>query len=313
MDLLGAPLRSFLTIARLGSVSAAAQSLGLTQPAVTKQVRALEAELGAVLLERAGRGVRLSAAGALLADFGRRGAALFEDFRTALAELERGHSGRLSIGAGVTTSVQHLPPWLREFRRRYPGVDVSIRTGTSRDVEDWVASADVDLGFVTSEPRRSGLVARRLFEEEIVLVVAPGSARARAVALESLPLILFPKSSGFRQYLEQRFVARRQAFNVKMETDNVEAIKSFVTVGLGASFLPLATVAEDLRRGSLLRVEPRGLGSLRRRTAVLWRQERKPTFAMQSFLAIVVGSALPGARAQLPSSSPAPTSSRQWT
>ena len=113
--------------------------------------------------------------------------------------------------------------------------------------------------------------------------------RARAVALESLPLILFPKSSGFRQYLEQRFVARRQAFNVKMETDNVEAIKSFVTVGLGASFLPLATVAEDLRRGSLLRVEPRGLGSLRRRTAVLWRQERKPTLAMQSFLAIVAG------------------------
>jgi DNA-binding transcriptional LysR family regulator len=74
-----------------------------------------------------------------------------------------------------------------------------------------------------------------------------------------------------------------------METDNVEAIKSFVAVGLGASFLPLATVAEDLRRGRLLRVEPRGLGSLRRRTAVLWRQERKPTLAMQSFLAIVAG------------------------
>jgi molybdate transport repressor ModE-like protein len=287
MDLLSSPFRSFLEIARLGSVSAAARALGLTQPAVTKQIRALESALEATLLERQGRGVRLTAAGELLRDFGRRSAGLLDDFRTALAELERGESGKLAIGAGVTTCVQHLPPWLREFRRRYPGVDVSIRTGTSRDVETWVAGAEVDLGFLTSEPQRPELVVRRLFEEQIVLVVAPGSAADRHVNLDALPLILFPRSTGFRQYLEGRFAARRQSFTVKMETDDVEAIKSFVAVGLGASFLPIGTVAEDLRRGLLVAVEPRGLGKLRRSTTLVWREDRRPTFAMRRFLEIV--------------------------
>ena len=287
MDLISAPVRSFLEVARRGNVSAAARQLGLTQSAVTKQLRALEAAFGVRLVERAGRGVRLTQSGELLQDFGRRGAALSDDFQSALLELEQGESGQLSIGAGVTTCVQYLPPWLREFRRAHPGIDVRIRTGNSRDVEAWVADAEVDLGFLTSEPERTELVVRRLFEEQIVLVVAPGSTASRQVALESLPLILFPKNTGFREYLEQRFAARRQAFTVKMETDNVEAIKSFVAVGLGASFLPIATVQEDLRRGSLLAVEPRGLGALRRRTTLVWRQDRSATFAMKSFLRIV--------------------------
>lgn len=292
MDLLSSPLRSFLELARLGAVGQAARALGLTQPAVTKQIRALEAGLGCALVERAGRGVRLTAEGQLLAEFGRQSAAALGDFAAALSELQEGRSGTLRLGAGVTTSVQHLPPWLREFRRRYPGVDVSVRTGASREVEQWVVQAEVDLGFVTSEPRQPGLVARRLFTEEIVLVVEPGSVDSRSVALEGLPLILFPKTSGFRQYLEQRFLARDQAFHVKMETDSVEAIKSFVAVGMGAAFLPITTVKQELLDGSLVRVQPRGLGKLERRTALIWRLGRRPSLTLQSFLEIVGASRL---------------------
>jgi LysR family transcriptional regulator, low CO2-responsive transcriptional regulator len=287
MDLLAPPLRSFLEIARLGSVSRAAQALGLTQPAVTKQVRALEGMLGSPLLERAGRGVRLTAAGELLADFGRRGARVFEDFDQALGELSRGEAGKLVIGAGVTTCVQHLPPWLREFRARHPGIDVHIATGTSRTVENWVAGAEVDIGFVTSEPRRPELAVRRLFEEEIVLVVEPNAAGREPMTLERLGLILFPKSTGFRQYLDQKLAARQLSVSVKMETDSVEAIKSFVTVGIGASFLPISTVREELRQGTLARVRARGLGPLRRRTALIWRRDRPLGFAMQGFLDVV--------------------------
>jgi DNA-binding transcriptional LysR family regulator len=288
MDLLATPLRSFLTVARLCSVSHAARELGLTQPAVTKQVRVLEAALGCPLLERAGRGVRLTAAGELCADFGRRGARVFEDFDQALGELARGEAGKLVLGAGVSTCVQHLPPWLREFRRRHPGIDISVITGTSRAVEDWVVGGEVDLGFVTSEPRRSELMVRRLLEEEIVLVVEPGAARREPLALEHLGLILFPRTTGFRQYLDQRFAARHLTVSVKMETDSVEAIKSFVTVGIGASFLPISTVREELRLGTLARVQARGLGELKRRTALIWRRDRALGFAMQSFSSIVV-------------------------
>lgn len=287
MDLLAAPVRSFLEIVRLGSVSRAARAVGLSQPAVTKQIRALEAALGSPLLERSGRGVRLTPPGELLSDFARRGARVFEEFSQALGELTRGESGKLTLGAGVTTCVQHLPPWLREFRRRHPGIEITVSTGTSRAVEEWVVSSEVDLGFVTSEPRLTELVVKRLFEEEIVLVVEPSAARREPVALESLGLILFPKNTGFREYLDQRLGSLGRSLNIKMETDSIEAIKSFVTSGIGASFLPIGMVREELRRGSLARVRARGLGKLERRTSLIWRRDRRQGFAMQSFLGIV--------------------------
>jgi DNA-binding transcriptional LysR family regulator len=281
------PLRSFLQVAELQSVSAAAKRLSLTQPAVTKQIRALEAALECSLLERAGRGIRLTPAGELLAEYGRRSAAVLEEFRQVLGDLQQGKSGKLSIGAGVTTSVLLLPSWLRELGRRFPGIDVSVRTGTSHEVEAWVAAAELDLGFVTSEPRRGELVARPVFEEEIVLVVEPAAGRRERVRLEELPLILFPRATGFRSYLEQRWLERGLSPQVKMETDSVEAIKSFVAVGLGASFLPLSTVEEELRRGVLARVTALGMGPLRRRTTLIRRPDRRPSFAVRSFLEIV--------------------------
>lgn len=285
--LLSAPLRSFLQVAELGSVSAAAKALGLTQPAVTKQLRTLEAALECGLLERAGRGIRLTPAGELLAQYGRRSVAVLSEFQQVLGELQQGKSGRLIIGAGVTTSVLLLPSWLRELGRRFPGIDVSVRTGTSRDVEAWVAAAEVDLGFITSEPHREDLVARPVFEEEIVLVVEPSAARRERMRLDELSLILFPRSTGFRNYLEQRWLERGLSPLVKMETDSIEAIKSFVAVGLGASFLPLSTVEDELRRGVLARVAAHGLGPLRRRTTLIRRPDRRPSFAVRSFLDIV--------------------------
>jgi DNA-binding transcriptional LysR family regulator len=287
MHFMSTPLRGFLEVARLGGVGQAARSLALTQPAVTKQIRALEAELQCSLLERAGRGVRLTAAGELLREHARRCSMIESDFEAALTDLNQGRYGSLRVGAGVTTAAQHLPPWLDEFRRGYPGVDVSIRTGTSRDVEAWVRAGEVELGFVTSEPQASGLQVKRLFEEEIVLVVERGHPDWGSSTSEELPLILFPKTSGFRNYLEGRLAARRFPFRVKMETDDVAVIKSLVAVGIGAAFLPASAVEKELRAKTLVRLEPPGLGKLRRRTALIAHGERTPSFAMQRFAEIV--------------------------
>src|SRR5262245_3653848 len=132
MSWLTASLEGFLHVAELGSVSRAADRLHVTQPAVTKQIRALERSLGLPLVERTGKGIRLTEAGELVARYGRRGARVLDECRQALAELDAGSRGRLTLGAGVTTSVFRLPSWLRKFRKDRPNVEVIVRTGTSR-------------------------------------------------------------------------------------------------------------------------------------------------------------------------------------
>src|SRR5947209_555463 len=102
-------LASFLKLAEAGSITPAAETLSLTQPAVTQHVRALERKLGVALFDRTGRGVRLTAAGAALRDYARRSLGLLDECRQVIADLEAGKVGRLVLGAGVTTSIFHLP------------------------------------------------------------------------------------------------------------------------------------------------------------------------------------------------------------
>ncbi|MET0384308.1 MAG: LysR family transcriptional regulator, partial [Polyangiales bacterium] len=117
MTLLAPQLTSFLAVAEVQNISTAAKRLHLSQPAVTKQLRALEVTLGVKLVQRTGRGVRLTDAGELLREHGRRSAALLAECQAALAELATGQVGKLTLGAGVTTSALQLPGWLSRYRR----------------------------------------------------------------------------------------------------------------------------------------------------------------------------------------------------
>lgn len=282
--LLAAPLESFLRVADMGSVSRAAEKLHLSQPAVTKQVRTLEEALGVALVERSGRGIRLTEAGELLAEYGRRGSLLLDECRQALADLAQGGRGRLTLGAGVTTCIFHLPAWLRRFRQRHPSVDVVVRTSTSRAVTEQVLDRELDLGFVTSPVRDARLAVKPLFAEDIVLVAAPDFRVRRGISLGGVPLILFPPTTGFRRYLDDTLGSERLGRQVKMETDSVEAIKSFVEVGLGASFLPATSVAGEIAAGRLQRLRLSGLPRLRRSTSVVYRSDRRMGSAAQYFL-----------------------------
>jgi DNA-binding transcriptional LysR family regulator len=276
---------SFLKVAELGSVSRAAQALHLSQPAVSKQLRALEQALGARLLERSGRGVKLTPEGALVADYGRQSAALLDDCERALRELGTEQAGSLVLGAGATTCIFQLPRWLRQLRAERPSVDVTVRTGTSSVIEALVLEREVDLGLLTSPVGSRALQERVLFREEIVLVVARDFDQPRE--LEALPLILFPRSTGFRAYLDQKVGAARLARRVKMETDSVEAIKSFVASGLGASFLPRSAVANELAARALRRIVLPGLPKLQRSTRVVRRRDRALNATAARFLQIL--------------------------
>ena len=287
MTLLAAPLQSFLVVAATSSVSAAAKRLHLSQPAVTKQVRALEHTLGVKLLVRTPRGVRLTGAGELLRDYARRSAGLLDECQIALGDLASGRAGTLAIGAGVTTSMFQLPAMLRSYRRQWPRVDVRVHTGTSHVIAELVRGREVDCGFVTSEIEHAGLISERLYSEPIWLVAAAAARLPSRAPLAQIPLIIFPGHTGFRRFLDRAFAAAGLHPQIKMEIDSVEATKSLVAVGLGAAFLPAAAVDRELRLKQLRKIAVQGLPALRRHTALLRREDRTPSRALESFLSIV--------------------------
>ncbi|MFN3653282.1 MAG: LysR family transcriptional regulator [Armatimonadota bacterium] len=280
-------LRSFLQVAHQGSVTRAAEELCLTQPAVTRHIQALERECSARLFERTERGMRLTEAGAALRDYAQRSLALLDEAQIAVADLQRGVSGRLVLGAGVTTSIFRLPEWLRAFREQYPGVDVLVRTGRSREVARMALEREIDLGLVTSRVEYPELRLEALFDEEIVLVARREAAPERDLSpgdFGTLPLILFAPGTGFRGYVDQALRTAGLAARVKMESDSVEAVKSFVQVGLGASFLPAAVVEAELASGELRRLKVRGLPTLRRTTSLCHRTDRYLSAGARAFL-----------------------------
>lgn len=284
-------LHSFLKVAEEGSITRAADALYLTQPAVTQHIKSLENELGVALFDRTGRGVRLTEAGEAFRGYVRRCLAVLDEGRSVISDLQAGTSGRLTIGAGVTTSIFHLPQWLREFREQYPGVDVVVRTGRSREVTQLVLERDIDMGLVTSPVEHPDLQVIGLYDEEIVLVAPPdhllthGNPTARELA--EAPLILFPQGSGFRDYLDRALAEAGIQAQVKMETDSVEAIKSFVMVGLGVSFLPESSVDAEIEAELLARVTVESLPKLARRTSIIHRADRYLSTGARGFLHIL--------------------------
>jgi len=287
MTLLAAQLESFLTVAATGNISAAAKRLHLTQPAVTKHVRALERALGQLLVERSARGVRLTEAGQLLRDYGHRSATLLDECRTALSDLTSGRTGSLAIGAGVTTSMFQLPRWLRLYRRRWPDVDIRIQTGESRVVAELVRTRAIDCGFVTSPIKHAELVSRTLYSETISLVVSAKADFPEHVTLEQVPLIMFPAYAGFRRYLERAFAAAGLDPQLKMEIDSVEATKSLVELGLGGAFLPETAVQRELNYGRLRKLSVHGLPKLSRQTRFIQRADRRPSRAFINFVSTI--------------------------
>ncbi|MBI3944321.1 MAG: LysR family transcriptional regulator [Armatimonadetes bacterium] len=284
-------LRSFLRAADEGSITRAAAALYLTQPAVTQHVRALERELGVPLFDRTGRGVALTPAGEALRRYARRSVALLAECRQVIADLEAGETGRLVLGAGVTTSIFHLPGCLRALHEAHPGIDVVVRTGRSAHVTALALEREVDLGLVTSSVQHPDLRVLGLYEEEILLVtphdhpLAGRTVTPREVA--GAPLILFPEGTGFREYLARALADAGITPRVKMESDSVEAIKSFVAVGLGVSFLPEAAAAAEIASGELARAQIEGLPPLKRRTSALYRTDRYLNAGARAFLGIV--------------------------
>lgn len=282
-------LRSFVTIVGTGNFSRAAVTLHLSQPALTHQIRSLEEELDAQLLERGPRQVRLTPQGTLFLTYAQRILALTEEGFHAVRELSGG-GGRLALAAGTTDIVFRLPHWLQKLRTRLPQLEISLHAGSSLEVTEAVLEDRVDLGLVTSPVTDRRLTRFALFQDEILLIAGQTLSAGQTLnwsELNSQSFLLFPKGSGFRKFLDDLFRRVGIEPRITMELDDIEGLKQMAGAGMGFTFLPRIAVQAELDQGTLIQIKPEPLQELMRTTSLILRKEKAKTPAIIEFFKLL--------------------------
>jgi DNA-binding transcriptional LysR family regulator len=285
-------LAAFCTVVERKSFSRAAEQLGLTQPAVSQQIRSLEKRFGRQLLDRSGRRVEPTEAGRRLYRRAQRLLALEHQLVDEVAAETDGElAGTVQIGASTGPGGGVVPLLLCEFQLRNPGVEVALSVFDTQRVVELVAERELELGVVgAARPHRS-VVFEPLFRDEVVLVCAPGHRFAgRKLSLEQLrdePLVVMQEGAGVRQVIEDELRhagARLRDFDVRLELGLQESVKSAVAAGYGVSFISRSAVEAELAAGTLTAAQVEGLEPSREISLV--RSSGRPlTHAAEAFVA----------------------------
>ncbi|WP_018935070.1 LysR family transcriptional regulator [Thioalkalivibrio sp. ALJ24] len=254
-------LQVFLTVARQLSFTRAAETLHMTQPAVTFQIRQLEEQLEARLFDRNHNRVALTEAGELVRRYAERIFDTYGEMEAALREL-KGAAGALVIGASTTVAEYMLPSLLGAFRRAHPEIGIRLRVGNTVTVVGMVEEGSVDLGIVEASVGQRNLEVQACFGDRLRLVVPPDHPLAGRVQVGvedfiHAPFICREEGSGTREvimeYLGQAGYDRN-ALRGCMELGSPEAIKGAVAAGMGVSVLSEAVVAKELALGELVAI-----------------------------------------------------------
>lgn len=246
---------TFCAVAETGSLSKAAEAVHITQPAVTRHIKALEQELGAVLLTRTTHGVALTPVGEQVLVHARQALAAVAAAHRVAAELSPGDHGRLAIAAGNMLTQFIIPPVIAALRAQRPELQVEMYAGNYQDCLDRLTAYQVDLALISTPNIPPGLKARKLFIDPVVLVAAPKSPLAgresvRIADLEGKTLLVLPKATGLRQQLVKRLTDA--AVNCHLvEHPTVETLKTIVSLDMGVTLLPRSAVAEEVAQGRL--------------------------------------------------------------
>src|SRR6476619_4709900 len=241
-------LVTFSTVARLGGITRAADELNTVQSNVTQRVKALEAEIGTALFERHSRGMTLTGAGRRLLPYAQRMAALCRE--AVLAARDDGEpGGPLAIGSMETTAAVRLPSLLAEFHRRFPAVQLTLRTATTADLVAGVLDGTFDGAFVAGPIDHAELTATIAFKEELVLVTArrwTNLAALRAGTPESgQPALVFRTGCTSRPRLEQVFSEFGWPSATRFELGTLDGMIGCVAADMGVTLLPRAVVERD--------------------------------------------------------------------
>jgi DNA-binding transcriptional LysR family regulator len=258
-------LRLFATVVRTGSFSRAAETLHISQPAISKGVRDFELQVGCRLLDRTPKGVRPTREGQALA---RHADALFAAERAAedeLLSLRNLDSGSLRIGASTTIATYMIAEYLGIFHRKYPGIELHLVSANTRDIADLMMAHDIEVALVEGPVEGDDLVSEAWRTDVMSLIVSPYHRFASferpidCAALQDEILIVRESGSGSREVVAQALSTHGVDPKQTLEIGSTEAIKQAVAAGLGVSIVSMATIDDQVKLGRLKIVSMRNL------------------------------------------------------
>ena len=282
-------LEIFLTVAREGSFSRAAEKLYRTQPAISQAIRKLEREVGESLFDRSSRDGILTDAGHLLQEYAQKLLNLRSEARVALKELREMHKGKLAIAANEFTCL-YLLPVLAEFRKLYPLVKVAAHRSLASRIPADVLKHSSELGVLSFNPEEPRLRSVVVYRDELSFIVNPNHplASARNVSIRELGAETFVAhnvQSPYRAKVIQAFRRHKTPLNMDVELPTIEAIKRFVSKGTGVALVPGISVEPEVARGELVRVPVREL-RIERKLRLVYRKNASLSHAAQAFLKV---------------------------
>ena len=284
-------LETFLEVARLSSFSRAAERRFRTQPAISSQIRALEEEVGAKLLDRSGGKVAMTAAGKVFQKYAEENLEQRRIMLVALAEMHRVPRGEIVVSANEGTCLHILPEVFADFKRQYPSVGVGVKRLEHNKILEAIIDNSCDFGVVSMPVPDKRLTVVPIHRDELVVITPPRhplAARKKATVAEVMeyPLLL-PKVGRTRDTLETLFHERRLKPTISMELDSSELLKRFVAADVGIGFIPRSHVAEDLQAKALAALVLAD-ASIQRELALVFRKDKALSRAALAFIEIVV-------------------------
>ncbi len=284
-------LETFLEVARLSSFSRAAERRFRTQPAISAQIRALEDEIGARLLDRSGGKVALTAAGKVFLQYAQETLEQRRVVLIALAEMHRVPRGEIVVAANEGTCLHILPEVFADFKRQYPNVAVGVKRLEHNKILEAIVENSCDFGVVSMPVNDKRLTVVVIHRDELVVITPPdhplaAGRKATTAEVAEYPLLL-PKVGRTRDALENIFEERRVKPAISMELDSSELLKRFVAAGIGVGFIARSNVVEDLRAKALAAVELAD-AAIQRDLALVFRKDKALSRAALAFIDIAV-------------------------
>ena len=255
-------LQVFHTVARLLSFTKAAETLHMTQPAVTFQVRQLEEYFNTRLFDRTHNRISLTEAGSVVYKYADRIFELYNEMELSVREMTGEIRGALTIGASTTIAEYMLPSLLGDFKAKYPDVNIHLKVSNTDGIVSMVENNIIDLGVVEAPVGNKNLVVETCSPDQLVAIVPPGHPEAGRSNLTFDDLLKYPficreEGSGTRDVIKEWLKGADDCtdeLNISMELGSPEAVKGAVEAGMGISVVSSATIQKELKLGTLVAI-----------------------------------------------------------